>query len=74
MLYRDENGNLPSWAWPGGYPIYYVDKEGSCICPKCANREVDASQEVVDSDINWEDEALHCDDCGDKIQSAYGEE
>ena len=28
---------------------------------------------VIATDINWEDQYLTCDHCGDKIESAYGE-
>ena len=38
-----------------------------------ANRDVDQEAEVIDYDANWEDENLYCDDCGAKIESAYGE-
>lgn len=72
-LPRDTNGKLSSWAWPGGYPIYYLDKENNCLCPDCANRDVDQSQDVIAADINWEDQTLHCDDCSKQIESAYGE-
>jgi hypothetical protein len=72
-LPRNEDGTLQAYAWPGGYPIFYLDKESNVLCPPCANREVDQSQEVVGADINWEDGALHCDDCGKRIESAYAE-
>ncbi len=34
---RDENGELPSHAWPGGYIVYYVYQDGGQCCGKCAN-------------------------------------
>ena len=74
MNISKENGQLPSYAWPGGYPIFYIDKQNNCLCPDCANRDIDQSQEVIASDINWENDCLYCDDCGNKIQSSYGEE
>ena len=58
--YREDNGTLPAYAWPGGYPIYYVLADGETLCPACANREngsiavtspphgiVDASGDVI---------------------------
>ena len=30
---KDENGKLISYAWPGGYPIVYLDKSGEILCP-----------------------------------------
>jgi hypothetical protein len=34
-MYLD-NGKLDAYAWPGGYPIYYLDRRGDVLCPKCA--------------------------------------
>lgn len=65
---RDLDGRLPAFAWPGGYPIFYLDKQENILCPECASREV---EDVVDSDVNWEDDNLTCDDCGRPIDCAY---
>jgi hypothetical protein len=67
------------WAWPGGYPIYYVCKDGRLLCSHCANEEIkltsdpDAASDwcIVASDINYEDPDLTCDHCGKRIESAY---
>lgn len=72
-LREHNDGTLPAYAWPGGYPLYYLDKQGSTVCSKCANREVDQSQEVVAWGTNWEDPDLYCDDCNERIESAYAE-
>jgi len=71
---RDDSGNFPAYAWPGGYPLFYLDKENNVLCPACASRPVDQSQEVTAGDVNWEDSSLYCDDCGARIESAYTEE
>lgn len=37
---------LDSFAWPGGYPLFYLFADGGVICPKCANEniaEIDAA-------------------------------
>ena len=70
---RDDNGKLPSCAWPGGYPILYQDKHGSDLCPDCANRDVDDSQACVGWFIHYEGAPVTCDDCGEMIESAYGD-
>lgn len=67
-------GNRESYAWPGGYPLFYISKQNNICCPECANREVDQSDEIIAMDINYEDDDLYCDDCGKKIESAYGNE
>ena len=65
---------LPRWAWPGGYPMFYVALEdGTVYCPSCANQE-DAAPEITAGDVNWEDPELYCDGCGSRIESAYAED
>jgi hypothetical protein len=34
---RGEDGQLPAYAFPGGYPMMYVTRGGDIICPACAN-------------------------------------
>lgn len=63
---RNADGTLPAFAWPGGYDIVYVTRDGLEVCADCANREVDASQEVVDFFI-LEEGSFECDDCGRTI-------
>lgn len=31
---------LDSFAWPGGYPMFYVFRDGGCICHDCANENI----------------------------------
>ena len=69
---RGEDGKLPAYGWPGGYPLLYICRDGSVVCPACANREVDAALEVVEYDVHWEGPELYCDDCGAAMESAYG--
>lgn len=70
-----------SYAWPGGYPMYYIVKDGGVLCPRCANKElyrtIDPDDDqffIVAADINYEDQSLYCDHCNSRIQSAYGED
>jgi hypothetical protein len=31
---KDQNeGKIPSHAWPGGYPLYYITKDGGVLSP-----------------------------------------
>jgi hypothetical protein len=66
-------GWLEKWAWPGGYPLYYLSDDGQTFCPDCANQK-DAEPEISGVDINWEDPELYCDGCSQRIESAYAEE
>ena len=85
---KTDAGKLITYAWPGGYPVYYIMGDGGSLCAGCANAEdqvyldvdgppddIDDPQwEVVAQEANWEDENLCCDHCNKKIESAYGPE
>ena len=70
----------------GCYPVFLVTADGATLCPPCARKEfrciVQAWNDedrrggwyVEAFDANWEDPNLHCDHCGERIESAYGEE
>lgn len=74
-----------AFAWPGGYPIFYLTADNGILCPKCANenisecacpaesREADPQWRIVAADINYEDDSLYCDHCNKQIETAYGE-
>lgn len=68
---RDDDYRLPSHAWPGGYPLFYLDSDGNTLCPDCTNSESDPP--AIASDVHWEGPALTCADCGREIESAYGD-
>lgn len=77
---RDEQGKLPAYAWPGGYPMYYLTADNGVLCPDCANQpDVDYTDphdkqwHIVAGDVHWEGEAMQCDHCNGQIESAYGE-
>jgi hypothetical protein len=68
------NRGLPAYAWPGGYPMYYVTDEGTILCAEHANAEGDYTDELITAaDVNWEDASLYCEH-GERIESAYAED
>lgn len=77
------SGEIEKYAWPGGYPLFYIMEDGSAICPDCLKKNLDRAREareycekswhVVGYEINWEDDSLLCDECNAVIESAYGE-
>ena len=82
-LTREDDGTLTKYAWPGGYPVFYLVADNGVLCADCANgtNDSDASEDTDDTqwklvacDVNWEDESLYCDYCSAQIESAYGEE
>jgi len=77
-LPRDSDGRLSEYAWPGGYPIYYYDKEHNVLCPKCARKSDEDPEEipqfkVIGSGINYEDDNCWCQQCNQKIEVAYAD-
>jgi hypothetical protein len=70
------------YAWPGGYPLYFITSDGAALSFKSAraerrnileaihNRQNDGWR-VVAMDINWEDAGLCCDHSGEPIAAAY---
>ena len=82
-IHSDDNGNLPHYAWPGGYPLAYVTADNGTMCPDCANSKEskqtdkdcpdDNQWRIIAYDINYEDTGLFCDNCNKRIESAYNE-
>lgn len=85
-LWDSNGGSLPSFAWPGGYPIVYVANDGEAFCPDCANRKNGADTRITQRPddnlcdgwliigflIHYEGEPERCCHCGAEIESAYG--
>lgn len=75
------------YAWPGGYPIYFVSADGQPLSFEAVQAEKQLIFEAMDSDcpddrewkivaaeINWEDPDLYCSHTNERIESAYAEE
>ncbi len=78
----DGTSEYPSYAWPGGYPIVYMTKDDSILCPDCANGKngseaikghEDPEWNLVGMDIHHEGPPEVCDHCQVQIESAYGD-
>ena len=69
------------YAWPGGYPLFAITHDGATLCHHCCKTERDSigtttgrdGWGVVALEANWEDPDLFCYQCGNLIESAYGE-
>lgn len=70
------------WAWPGGYPRYFICDDGEALSFEAAkeNRRrildsiangIDDGWRIVAVDINWEDSDLICAHTNAPIESAY---
>lgn len=75
---RDSNGELPAYAWPGGYPIVYFAADMGALCPKCANdytegRDTEEQLKPVYADVHYEGASIQCENCNVMIESTYGD-
>lgn len=59
-----EEGKLPAFAWPGGYPILYVDTYGDDYCAECAQEE----ETITGASVYYEDPPAYCIGCGMEIK------
>lgn len=73
LLGGDIQEDLPAYAWPGGYPFVYYDKDGEILCPKCANNADWNDAEIIGYDVYEEGPVIQCANCNDDIESAYGD-
>jgi hypothetical protein len=77
-LKDNHDGKLPAFAWPGGYPIIYIDSHSSTLCASCAQKSFDNPEETpafkpCAYDIYYEGPIIQCDGCNTDIESAYGD-
>ncbi len=56
-----------------GYPLFYIKDDCQALCHMCASEE-NARGVLVKMATNWEDDNLYCDECCEKIESAYNDE
>ena len=71
------------YAWPGGYPLYFVMADGEAMSFKAAEENADRIREgFTDKDpswtpvafeVNWENGELYCAHSNERIESAYTE-
>ncbi len=73
------------FAWPGGYPLYFLSHGGDVLCFGCVRsnfRSVvehtkmgdrSASWHLGACEVHWEGSPLECAECQCEIESAYGE-
>ena len=74
------------YAWPGGYPMYFIYSDGEAGCFECVRRDwrqtvyAHITGDKRDTlyiegyEINYEDGDLFCGSCGNRIESAYVED
>ena len=81
---KDLNLALDVWTVSSTYPTYFITTDGGCICKECVIKhrrsvvdsiatETDDGWRVCGLDVNYEN-AIYCDHCNDRIESAYAED
>jgi hypothetical protein len=63
---------LDKYTSLGSYPLFYIENDSDCLCVDCANAH--EAPEMLQGEINWEDPSLFCDECSERIESAYAED
>ncbi len=73
-LFQDTT-KLRAFTDIGCYPMFYASKN-QVLCPECATVTLTDPElpQITGVDVNWEDPALFCDECGERIESAYAED
>lgn len=72
-----------AYAWPGGYPLYFLTSDGAALSFDTVRAEYaqvsrairEGSRDgwrVIGCEINYEDPGLTCEHSGRPIESAYG--
>lgn len=75
------------YAWPGGYPVYFVMGDGEAVAfniakTECRRQMLEALRDhpngypekewlPVAIEVNWEDQELYCAHTGNLIECAY---
>lgn len=62
--------NQPNFV---GYPLWYVIDDYKCQCNECATVSKTEGYSV-EQQVNYDDVNLWCDECSEKIETAYAEE
>lgn len=71
-----------AYAWPGGYPLFFITTDGAALSFKAVRQEwrqiayshihdIGDGWQLAAVDINYEDDNLYCDHTGEKIEAAY---
>jgi len=74
-----------AYAWPGGYPLYFITSDGAALSFAAAREEyrniiqsisdrANDDWRIVACDVNYEDTELYCDHSNTRIPSAYGDD
>lgn len=73
-------GELPVFAWPGGYAMFYTTANADTLCAACATAELlsgasddpPIAQGAYGATEDYPEDAEHCDNCGDVIADGTG--
>jgi hypothetical protein len=52
-IQRNEKGICEHYAWPGGYPVFYLTGDNAVLCPNCVDKERELIDNADESDLQW---------------------
>lgn len=67
------DNSFAPYAFPGGYPVLATLDDGSVLCPTCAKAVFLEERLDATVDLYFEGPPHHCDNCNERIESAYGD-
>lgn len=76
-FFNEKTQEYEAYAWPGGYPLYYITEDCGILCPLCAteNKELDDKSDpqwcIIRGEVNCENPNLYCDHCNVLMECAY---
>ena len=70
------------YAWPGGYEKIAITNDCAVLCGDCVKDEIKTILRstltnakdgwgIEGIDVNWEDQDLYCDHCGERLIAEY---
>ncbi len=66
----DTNKKLPAFSSVGCYTLIYLDSSDNVLCAPCATEDG-----LTENNAHpfWEGPDMSCDECGDVMESSYGD-
>lgn len=77
----DHSGKVSKFSIVGSYPIMHVTTRNRALCVDCVQRSITDHDDVMQRgesiaahDMNYSNPSLDCDNCDERIESAYAED
>jgi hypothetical protein len=64
--FKNEDGSLEQFAWPGGYLVEWINEYGDTLCAKCATNQLTDGVDVTPHTHEAGSEGFTCENCGEE--------